>query len=860
MDYPFVANYRAPRSDVTIYQSDGEGDDIPQGLVSQRRLKFAKPTPPRFAKRRPTLPSNIERDATRFGWGQRADKMFAIPATRNTMVEESKAPSQDHSFPGWGPEGEDWGRPRIYTTPLLRPQQSAYLTPPKNKDLDPTQLRQTASTGRLRSKTRGQQDQLARNVAFLQSPSLKPRRLFSNNSASSYHSQESELTTSTIRLRHARDIFEEFGISRPSGWLSDDDEEDFSRHQDGTNSTPRHVGNICHSCGAEVTTRTFCATCGHSVCPQCSSEIPDDEGDHRRTESSGHTVITSQQHTFNVTEEGFRSSSHQDSTHSPKTVQNATVALQALKDNPFIVADKMTKVVTAEPRLTDATARGEHQSRFSDCVPQQNDISTTAGTHGDCGNPRCNAIHAGHHSKRHSIACIMGQQAAADASDELQSHAPLDDPIQRKIDNMYHHADDLKRTQHIMEHLAAGSAASEQHSSSQVTDRTRTFSVVDVDRLLAKPGINTVNRSRLISLDTAVAAEKKGKRALELREWERSQSFDVDPIKRRASDTPPSPDTRLSNPPEWLSPNRGSITGQRVVTETKSTPQMRSSIDQIGSATTESTVEWPKLKRVTKVTKDTVEEKSKTTLPWMQRPLRRVQKEENISQQAQTQQSPEIENWRSQLRRVEDSHHGGRQRAETCSSCHDETSLPSRPSVGEVVDVATDATKEEPQPPAPLRSKRVEEVQTSTSHKSNSRTSTSVESETNTQVSHTVEETHSASGPDVVEEDNKTSVTHGFESRGQSQEIEVFSPAPVISSEHTCTWKEHYLRLTSEVRQLKAEIMSRERLGSSGVDVDVNVGQGDDELGVEGLTIVMHLKGKDDLVINTDLTRASSEV
>ncbi|KAI8302377.1 hypothetical protein K4K61_007979 [Colletotrichum sp. SAR11_59] len=663
-----------------------------------------------------------------------------------------------------GPEGEDWGRPRIYTTPSLRPQQSVYLTPLKHKDFDPTQLRQTASTGRLRSKTRSQQDRLAGDFASLQSPSLKPRRLFSNKSASSYHSQESELTTSTIRLRHARDIFEEFGISRPSGWLSDDDEEDFSRHQD------------------------------------------------------------------------------------------------ALKDNPFIVADKMTKVVTAEPRLTDATARGEHQSRFSDCVPQQNDLSTTAGTHGDCGNPKCNAVHAGHHSKRHSIACIVGQQATTDATDKLRPHAPLDDPVQRKIDNMYHHADDLKRTQHIMEHLAAGSAATEQHSSSQVTDRTRTSSVVDVDRLLAKPGINTVNRGRLISLDTAVAAEKKSNRALELREWERSQSFDVDPIKRRASDTPPSPDTRLSNPPEWLSPNRGSITSQRVVTETKSTPQMRSSMDQVGSATTESTVEWPKLKRVTKVTKETVEEKPKTTLPWMQRPLRRVQKEENISQQAQTQQSTEVENWRSQLRKVEDSHHGGRQRAETCSSCHDETSLPSRSSVGEVVDVATHTTKEENQSPAPLRSKRVKEVQASTSHKSSSRTSTTAESETSSQVSHTVKETHSASGSHVVEESKEASVAHGFEHRGQSNEIEVLSPAPVISSEHTCTWKEHYLRLTSEVRQLKAEIMSRERLGSSGVDVGVNVGQGDDELGVEGLTIVMHLKGKDDLVINTDLTRASSDV
>ncbi|KAH0443508.1 hypothetical protein CcaCcLH18_00821 [Colletotrichum camelliae] len=747
---------------------------------------------------------------------------------------------------------------------MLRPQQSAYLTPPRNNDLDHSQLRQTASTGRLRSKTRGQQDQLAGDVTSLQSSNLKPRRLFSNNSATSYHSQESELTTSTIRLRHARDIFEEFGISRPSGWLSDDDEEDFSRHQDGTNSTPRHAGNICHSCGAEVTTRTFCATCGHSVCPQCSSEIPDDEDDLRRTESSGHTVIISKQHNLNVTEEEFRSSSHQDIAHSSKTVQNATVASQALKDNPFIVADKMTKVVTVEPRVTDATAHGEHQSRFSDCVPQQNDLSTTSGAHGDCGNPRCNAIHAGHHSKRHSIACIVGQQATTDATDEPRSHALLDDPVQRKIDKMYHHADDLKRTQHIMEHLAAGSAASDEHSASQVTDRAKTTVALDVDRLLTNPGINTVNRERLISFDTAIASDKKSNRTLELREWERSQSFDVDPIKRRASDTPPSPETRLSSPPEWLSPNRESITSQRVVTETKSTPQMRSSIDQIGSGTTELTVEWPKLKRVTKVTKETMEEKPKASLPWMQRPLRRVQKEENISQQAQTQQSTEVENWRSQLRKVEapgagpaeggyskGSHHGDRQRAETCTSCS---------SVGEVVDVATDATEEELQSPAPLRSQRVEEVQASASHKSSSRTSTRLESEINTQVSHTVKETHSASGSNVVVEDNEASVTHGFEHRRESNEIEVLSPAPVISSEHTCSWKEHYLRLTSEVRQLKAEIMSREKLRSSGVDVGVNVGRGDDELGVEGLTIVMHLKGKDDLVINTDLTRASSEV
>lgn len=48
---------------------------------------------------------------------------------------------------------------------------------------------------------------------------------------------------------------------------------------------------------------------------------------------------------------------------------------------------------------------------------------------------------------------------------------------------------------------------------------------------------------------------------------------------------------------------------------------------------------------------------------------------------------------------------------------------------------------------------------------------------------------------------------------------------------HQCEWKEKYASLKS--------------------DVDAQ-GQADD-IGLEGLTIVLHMKGKDDLVINTDL-------
>lgn len=53
-----------------------------------------------------------------------------------------------------------------------------------------------------------------------------------------------------------------------------------------------------------------------------------------------------------------------------------------------------------------------------------------------------------------------------------------------------------------------------------------------------------------------------------------------------------------------------------------------------------------------------------------------------------------------------------------------------------------------------------------------------------------------------------------------------------VGQDHQCDWKEKYLALESEVAADQGQ-------------------QGD--LGLEGLTIVLHMRGKDDLVINTDL-------
>ncbi|KAL8400321.1 hypothetical protein RB594_000631 [Gaeumannomyces avenae] len=78
------------------------------------------------------------------------------------------------------------------------------------------------------------------------------------------------------------------------------------------------------------------------------------------------------------------------------------------------------------------------------------------------------------------------------------------------------------------------------------------------------------------------------------------------------------------------------------------------------------------------------------------------------------------------------------------------------------------------------------------------------------------------------------------------------------SDEHECVWKERYLVLASEVHELRVAMSDLRASELAWHEAhDAALGRGDeDELGLEGLTIVVHMKGKDDLVINTDLREA----
>ncbi|KAJ0301639.1 hypothetical protein COL516b_007613 [Colletotrichum fioriniae] len=86
-----------------------------------------------------------------------------------------------------------------------------------------------------------------------------------------------------------------------------------------------------------------------------------------------------------------------------------------------------------------------------------------------------------------------------DDSEQLRPHLPLEDPVQNKIDQM--------RAQHIMEHLATGSAgfsASKQNSQHNPPSGQQTQSRAE--------GLDA-NREKLISFDAAMAESSERARA-----------------------------------------------------------------------------------------------------------------------------------------------------------------------------------------------------------------------------------------------------------------------------------------------------------------------------------------------------------
>lgn len=331
-------------------------------------------------------------------------------------------------------------------------------------------------------------------------------------SAATPQSIGSASVDSTIRRRDARDIFDEYGIARPENWLSEGSSENGTTKQNlpapAAAVTLRY--RICHSCRRYLPPGTECPECGHESCIKCTDEMPldssslIDRADHPRPLVSRHRdagssrVSSNKQlgekgdkgnlqggsrvsHTKTMTPKPFSASIRTGNPPGSVTDKDDTILDQravgkrnvsdTLKANPFVQADNKQKALALTPQVQPQHAWTRRPTELSDCLPQRHmDRSVSDSTSPeDCENASCKGSSTG---IRHSVRCTSRRKALRQlASRDWNAdryvherarhnhHAPLQDPLQRKIDQLYHHSDDLHRSQHIIEHLAAGTRA-----------------------------------------------------------------------------------------------------------------------------------------------------------------------------------------------------------------------------------------------------------------------------------------------------------------------------------------------------------------------------------------------------------------
>ncbi|KAF3354264.1 Putative beta-glucosidase M [Verticillium dahliae VDG1] len=358
-----------------------------------------------------------------------------LPASRNRYAEESTPLAHDHAFLGL-PSGQKNHDEDHGLTELWFRGRGGHLARHGVRDHDTPfiHLRPTVSTGRLRPGMSQQRHQALRPA--LTSPNLREAAtLYRHVSGQSRVSADSAISTSTMRRQDARDMFDEFGIDLPEGWLSEDDDVAFAG--DGTKTN----GN------ADDATVIVPSYEGH---PETSQT--------RRQVTSNTTPTTP--------------SSRPRTETNPKTSSDS--AHIAVKNNPFVIADQRTKGNIAQPEMTGTAARARKPTRLSDCVPNQQgpsvrrrDVGPGHGLAQPAESPQ--TYHTSHHaSTAQGPGTHAGPMAKSTAQGDPFVDAETEEPhcqsmnsLDKKIDQLYHHAEDMYHAQHIMEHLAAGSAAIE---------------------------------------------------------------------------------------------------------------------------------------------------------------------------------------------------------------------------------------------------------------------------------------------------------------------------------------------------------------------------------------------------------------
>ncbi|KAI8671626.1 ATP synthase subunit delta, mitochondrial [Fusarium keratoplasticum] len=785
---------------------------------------------------------------------------------------------------------------------------------------------------------------------------------------------DSATVSSTERRRDAMDIFEQYGISRPEGWLSEEDSGTAEPPEDGRVKTFQ----VCHSCGAPLSSQRYCLHCGHDSCLKCTGNALD-EGSEREhghsleqhleqhttnhcSKESTHATAEAEQshvHTTQVTvrttrlREASRFTSGQETPRTPhwvertsrrrfRTTQNApkptlkktiaapTAISSSVKNNPFYMADIEAKAHASEPTNTPRTVQAKRPTRLSDCVPHRPTLNSSSDkdAEGKCSDPGCRATHAGHHPVRHSIECaarrsLKGQITEDDElevidMDEEQEpqrpkNSPLHSTLEKRIDQLYHHAEDLHHSQHIMEHLAAGARQLERSAGTQRrrADRKDALSRMtdhglDIpsrspgDHQLSQDEVTSVGEETVeYSLGTDIKAPEaveehtlaadpaverdlsprshlllddvrtKVARLLKAHSISQDRVFGAKsrPIRRLRRSFPLAKTTTSTKPVSQAKPLPLSLGEQekvskacasweqKMVSPAKEQSLVMDTHTSVHAAHTAlSSKRGPR--QIPPRIKDPEQEavESNGISSWRKQ-LRKVTKSEDVNRDKQL--TPPVVKWRRSLSRIRRTPNSDAEKKDNCLFCYPSRSPSPKPGegatqlAGEVQSrEAHDATHGIAVESSTPRL-RVMEVEQSLARKS---------------AEDLLEESRHRTQQEVVATREMKSTKHCKTTSHSSYEetetvTEIHNPKPVIPYNHVCAWRTRYMDLSTEVDQLKSEASFRvvdqatEQQRDQGVDAGVGTSFSHKcpDIDIEGLTIVMHMRGKDDLVINTKL-------
>ncbi|KAH7188315.1 uncharacterized protein B0J16DRAFT_317985 [Fusarium flagelliforme] len=592
-----------------------------------------------------------------------------------------------------------------------------------------------------------------------------------------------------------------------------------------------------------------------------------------------------------------------------KTIAVPTEISGSVKNNPFFMADKGTIKKPSEPAITARSVQVERKPKHSDCVPDRLLSESPRASHvqEECSDPSCRATHTGHHPPRHSIGCATRRSQGAlvvegnelDMIDEDKDkheakHAPSEtkspprNKLQMKIDQLYHHEQDLHHSKHIMEHLAAGvktlpTSTAEEKPPLEPDGRSRMGNYIM--RVHSQPIFDhNLSRDETVTVGTESTKHSLSREPAVPSEIV-SKPLNLNEHKGDQQPSPKSHEPHVNtqdNDAHWIRPSLGSHnqtynvqedhsrsltsqpTGGKPILAPKTPNKELGTSRQVDGRIAPQAQNTPLPDKTdgANPSSDQLDE----PVPGAHMLRKTIPRDESEKPNAEP---PNISSWRTQLRKVDRSPEQPPSQRLTPSHVEDW-----RRELSSVNNRTPDKAKKEDcincnpnQYISPQAENSFQDIAEVELQKKQHEKSAAVDSPVPRLKVTDIELSLARQGdkeemikqqeiPDKEAEASNNSDDPARE--GSVMSTVIHDPTPMMPFNHMCAWRARYMDLKSQVDQLGDEsshTLPKKRAEGVGTLYTHN----HTDVDIEGLTVVMHFKGQDDLVINTDLSEGLQE-